>query len=109
MRQYRSRLRGMVFLLFPALFIFVACGSGQTPQEAAVTPTPAITPTPTLPTVKSALVHFTTQDHVRLAGWLYGHDGTKAIICSHELRSSKADWSNSAPWFAARGFMVLAY
>jgi len=115
MRHDRLQLRGVVCLLLPVFFILSACGSGPRPQQAAVTPTPmitptpAITPTPTLPTVKSTLVHFTTQDHVQLAGWLYGHGGTTAIICSHEFRSTKADWSDSAPWLAARSFMVLAY
>jgi len=95
--------------------MFAACSSGSAPQQAAASPTPvitptlAITPTPTPPNVKSAMVHFTTQDHVQLAGMLYGDDGTTAIVCSHELRGTKADWSDSAPWFAARGFMVLAY
>lgn len=115
MRHYRPQLRGMVFLLFPAFFIFAACGSGPTPQQAAatptpmITPTPAITPTPTPPNVPSAPVHFTTQDHVQLAGVLYGNGKTTAIICSHEWRGTKDEWSDSAPWFAARGFMVLAY
>lgn len=121
MRHYRLRLRGTLFQLFPTLLLFAACGSVPSPQKAAVTstpmitptlaisPTPAVTPTPTLPNVESTPVHFTTQDHIQLAGLLYGHGGTTAIICSHELRGTKADWSNSAPWFAARGFMVLAY
>jgi len=68
-----------------------------------------MTPTPTLPLVPSKLVHFTTQDHVRLAGLLYGHGGTTAIVCSHMWPDSKADWFDAAPWFAARGFLVLAY
>jgi pimeloyl-ACP methyl ester carboxylesterase len=115
MRQYRSGFRGIVLLFFSALWMFAACGTGANPQKAAVTPTATITPTlaitatPTPPNVKSTLVHFTTQDHVQLAGLLYGNGGTTAIICSHELRGTKADWSDSAPWFAARGFMVLAY
>lgn len=54
-------------------------------------------------------MHFTTQDHVQLAGWLFGKGGTTAIICSHELRGTKQDWSEGAPWLAARGYMVLAY
>lgn len=54
-------------------------------------------------------MQFTTQDHVQLAGVLYGNNSTTAIICSHEHPGSKAQWSDSAPWFAARGFMVLAY
>ena len=105
----------MLFLLIPVLLVLVACGAKPVPQQAAatptpvITPTPAITPTPTLPEVASTMVHFTTSDHVQIGGLLYGKSGTTAIICSHELRSTKADWSDSAPWFAARGFMVLAY
>src|SRR6266567_2559602 len=103
MRQYRLRRTGMLFLLFPALFVLAACGSQPPPQQAAATPTP------TLPEVASALVHFSTMDHVQLGGLLYGKGGRTAIICSHQFPSTKVDWSDSAPWFAARGFMVLAY
>jgi len=65
--------------------------------------------TPTTIPVPSTLVHFTTQDHVRLAGLLDGHGGMTAIVCSHMWPSSKADWFAAAPWLAARGFLVLAY
>src|SRR6266702_4367610 len=115
MRQYRLRRTGMLFLLFPALFVLAACGPQPPPQQAAatptlvMTPTPALTPTPTLPEVASAMVHFSTMDHVQLGGLLYGKGGRTAIICSHQFPSTKVDWSDSAPWFAARGFMVLAY
>ncbi len=107
MRRDRLRRTSMLFLLFPALFMLIACGSKPAPQQAATTPTPVMTPT--LPEVASTLVHFTTSDHVQLGGLFSGKGGTTAIICSHELRSTKADWSDSAPWFAARGFLVLAY
>ena len=115
MRRHRLQRTGMLFLLFPALFMLIACGSKPASQQAAatptpvITPTPAITPTPTLPEVASTLVHFTTGDHVQLGGLLYGKGGRTAIICSHQFPSTKVDWSDSAPWFAARGFMVLAY
>ncbi len=115
MRQHKVRLRKIVFLLLPTLFMLAACGSGSATGKATVTsaptfiPTPTPTPAPTMPTVPSVEVHFTTQDHVQLAGVLYGTGGTTALICSHEHPGSKAQWSDSAPWFAARGFMVLAY
>src|SRR5690349_14083388 len=114
-RHRKVRLRKIVFLLLPTLFILAACGSGSATPQATVTsmptstPTPTPTPAPTMPTVPSVPVHFTTQDHVQLAGILYGNGGTTAIICSHEHPGSKAQWGDSAPWFAARGFMVLAY
>ncbi len=113
--QHKIGLKKTVFLLLPTLFILAACGSGPTTGQATATPVPTSTPkptptpAPTMPTVPSVPVHFTTQDHVQLAGVLYGNGGTTAIICSHEHPGSKAEWSNSAPWFAARGFMVLAY
>jgi esterase/lipase len=55
-------------------------------------------------------VHFFTQDHVQLAGLLYGK-GKTAIICSHETRTSKIIWSASGmpQRLAERGYMVLAY
>ena len=114
-QRLKPRLRERVFLLLPALFIFAACGSAPVQRQTAVPPTPTVTsrptltPIPTLPNVPGTPVHFTTQDHVQLAGALYGNGGTTAIICSHEHPGSKADWSDSAPWLAARGFMVLAY
>jgi pimeloyl-ACP methyl ester carboxylesterase len=72
-------------------------------------PTAQLTVTPTIPPVLSKPVHFTTQDHVRLAGLLYGQGGTTALVCSHMWPASKADWVAAAPWFAAHGFLVLAY
>jgi alpha/beta superfamily hydrolase len=109
MHQHQLRRTGMIALLISALLLLAACGSNAVPQQAAATSPPAITPTPTLPTVPRTLVHFTTQDHVLLAGWLYGRGSTTAIVCSHMWPDSKADWFDSAPWFAAHGFMVLAY
>lgn len=115
MRQYRLRATGMLFPLFTVFIVLSACGSQKASQQTATTPkpkitqTPAITPTPTLPNVPSSQVHFSTQDHIQLAGVLYGASKTTAIICSHERPGTKADWSDSAPWFAARGFLVLAY
>jgi len=115
MRRYRPQLRKIVLFLLPALFIFVACDSGPATRQAAITPTPTITliptltPVPTAPNVPGVPVQFTTQDHVQLAGVLYGNGGTTAIICSHEHPGSKAQWNDSVPWFAARGYMVLAY
>jgi uncharacterized protein len=109
MQRHPLRRTGMIALPISALLLLAACGSNAVPQQAAATSPPAITPTPMLPTVPRTLVHFTTQDHVLLAGWLYGRGSTTAIICLHEHPGSKADWSYSAPWFAARGFMVLAY
>lgn len=109
MQRHRLRRTEMIVLLVSVFLLPAACGSNAAPQQSAATPAPAITPTPTLPTVPRTLVHFTTQDHVLLAGWLYGHVSTTAIICSHEHPGTKAEWSDSAPWFAARGYMVLAY
>ncbi len=109
MRQYRLLQSGMARLFTLAFLLLTACGSGSTQQRAASMPTPQMTLIPTIPPVLSKLVHFTTQDHVRLAGLLYGHGGTTAIVCSHMWPDSKADWFAAAPWFAARGFMVLAY
>jgi len=69
-----------------------------------------MTPTPTTPVVPSRLVHFSTSDHVQLAGLLFGH-GKTAVVCSHELHTTKAIWSQSGivPLLALRGYMVLAY
>jgi uncharacterized protein len=109
MLQKRLLQSRIAFLFVLALLMLTACGSGSTQQKVTATPTPQITLTPTTPPVPSKLVHFTTQDHVRLAGLLYGHGGTTALVCSHMWPSSKADWFAAAPWFAAHGFMILAY
>jgi pimeloyl-ACP methyl ester carboxylesterase len=109
--------RRMILLLLPCLLLPAACRSGSVPQQAAgtMTPRPTLTstsapkPLPTVPNIAGVPVHFSTQDHVQLAGWLYGKSGTTAIICSHEHPGSKAQWSDSAPWFAAHDYLVLAY
>lgn len=114
----RLSILGRIILLFlPGLLLLAACSSGSVSQKAAVTVTPRPTPTstsaptplPTAPNIPGVEVNFSTEDHVRLAGLLYGKSGTTAIICSHEHPGSKAQWSDSAPWFAARGYLVLAY
>ncbi|HLJ36401.1 MAG TPA: alpha/beta hydrolase [Ktedonobacteraceae bacterium] len=105
---------GLLSLVFLLLFL-VACSSGSLSQSTSVptphpTPTPGITPTPTIPSVPSRLVHFSTADHIQLAGLLYG-SGKTAVICSHELRTSKIIWGDSGipQRLALRGYLVLAY
>jgi dienelactone hydrolase len=101
--------------LMGLLFLLASCGSGTPSQPASLptprpTPTLGITPTPTIPTVSSRLVHFLTSDHVQLTGLLYGH-GKTAVICSHELRTTKIIWSESGivQRLAVRGYLALAY
>ncbi|MBA2287863.1 MAG: alpha/beta hydrolase [Ktedonobacteraceae bacterium] len=107
----RTHLIPLILLLL----ILAACGaSGSSQPAAAPSPSPiptiGITPTPTIPDIPAREVHFLTSDHVRLAGQLYGQ-GTTAVICSHELHTTKAIWSASgiAQRLAARGYLVLAY
>lgn len=104
----------LLFLL-SLLLLFAACSSGTASPPAAVatsnpSPTPGITPTPTIPAVASRPVHFSTADHVQLGGPLYGN-GKTAVICSHELHTTKAIWSASGipQRLALRGYQVLAY
>ncbi len=109
MQWSQLRPTGRAFLLVCALFMFVACGS-EMPSSPASVSTPHPTPTPTTPVVPSRLVHFSTSDHVQLAGVLFGH-GKTAVVCSHELHTTKAIWSQSriVPLLALHGYMVLAY
>ncbi|MDQ2716766.1 MAG: alpha/beta fold hydrolase [Chloroflexota bacterium] len=109
----RTHLIPLVLLLL----ILVACNAGGPSHTASApspkttpTPTMGITPTPTIPDIPAREVHFLTSDHVRLAGLLYGH-GTTAVICSHELHTTRVIWSASgiAQRLAARGYLVLAY
>jgi uncharacterized protein len=109
MRWSHLRRTGRVVLLISALFVLGACGSG-TPSSPTSVSTPQATPSPTTPVVPSHLVHFLTSDHVQLAGLLFGH-GKTAVVCSHELHTTKAIWSQSrlVPLLALHGYMVLAY
>lgn len=103
--------RPSLWLLMLALLLLAACGSGPASQATpSPTPTPGITPTATIPAVPSRLVHFQTADHIQLAGLLYGQ-GKTAVICSHQLRTTKAIWSESGmPQRLVRlGYLVLAY
>src|SRR5712691_8333502 len=91
------------------LAVLAACGSGQGPSGSAAVSTPLATPTPTEPPVPRTTVSFRTADHLKLDGLLY-HDGAKtAIICMHGLAGDKSEWVDAAPWFASRGYMVLAF
>ena len=97
--------RGLPLLC--ALLLLVACGSGPAAQA---TPTPTLPPLPSVPTVKSTAVHFSTSDHVTLAGQLFGQ-GKTAVICSHMLDTGEEIWiANGIPQrLAQRGYMVLTY
>jgi esterase/lipase len=105
--------RSSLFLSILLLIALAACSSGttsSTPAPARITPTPAITPTPTIPAVPTRSVHFLTPDHIQLAGLLYGQ-GKTAVICSHELRATKAIWglTGIAQRLVQHGYAVLAY
>ncbi len=111
MQRRWTQQAGNAFLLALALCVFAACSSG-TSSTSVTTPTPTrgVTPTPTLPPVPSHPVNFLTQDHVQLAGLLYGQ-GKTAVICSHELRTTKAIWDGSeiVRQLVSHGYQVLAY
>ncbi|GER91230.1 hypothetical protein KDW_53920 [Dictyobacter vulcani] len=47
------------------------------------------TPTPTVPVVPRKDVTFTTADHIKLTGWLYG-SGTNVIVLSLVPTSGKS-------------------
>lgn len=109
--------RATLFLVIALLFLLISCRS-ETVSYPTLSPTPNTkptqgfmpTPTATIPDVPSRAVQFMTSDHIQLAGLLYGH-GRTAVICSHELHTTKAIWSNSgvAQRLAALGYIVLAY
>jgi uncharacterized protein len=108
---------GVALVLVPALVGLIACGDDDSPDEAsaestattaASTTTTSTAPTTTAPDVPTEDVTITTADGLDLVGCLYG-EGSTAIVCSHESRSSKADFATAGPVLAAEGFMVLAY
>jgi uncharacterized protein len=97
----RSHLWGLLLLLV----LLAGCDA-----SASQTTTVNTTPTPTIPPVPSRMVHFQTSDHIQLAGLLYGQ-GKTAVICSHQLDTTKAIWdlTGMPQRLAARGYLVLAY
>src|SRR5258708_1662410 len=70
-RMHCSRLlmagRGLPLLC--ALLLLVGCSSGPAQQA---TSSPALSPLPSVPVVTSTVVHFSTSDHIRLAGRIFG-------------------------------------
>ena len=100
-----------VVALVLALAGLAACG-GTSPATATQptpipTPTPFPTPTATL-TVPSRDVTFTTSDHMRLAGTLFGH-GKTVVIFSNQTDTLAWNWTPIAQQFAARGYAALCY
>ena len=109
--------RARLLLLICLLLLLAGCSSGTASQPVVSAtpsptdkPTPIIAPTPTIPSVPARIVHFTTSDHVQLAGLLYGH-GKTMVICSHQFHTTKAIWSESGipQRLAVLGYQVLAY
>jgi pimeloyl-ACP methyl ester carboxylesterase len=104
------KLTRLVFLM-SLLLVFASCGLGSTSQPAKVaTPEPTVPPVPTPPNIPSREISFTTSDHVKLTGLLYGQ-GKTMVICSHQNQSSLADWRGSGipERLAALGYQVLLY
>jgi uncharacterized protein len=112
MRRSQLRLPGRALplcLALVALVVLAACGSGPGSSGTVGALTPPETPTPTEPHVPRMVVYFTTADHLKLDGWLYQEAARTALICAHGLAGDKSEWVDAAPWFAARGYMVLAF
>jgi pimeloyl-ACP methyl ester carboxylesterase len=104
------RILRLLLLVFP-LLILAACGSDVAQQPAQVaTPTPTLIPIPTTPNIPARSVSFTTEDHVKLVGQLYGQ-GKTMVICSHMKGTSLAVWRDSGipQRLAAQGYQVLLY
>lgn len=112
MQRFEVQLRGRVQRLCQLLLllaILVACGSGRGPSGSTVVSTPPETLTPTAPPIPRTAVYFRTADHLQLDGWLYQDGAKTAIVCLHGLAGDKSEWVDAAPWFAVRGYMVLAF
>jgi pimeloyl-ACP methyl ester carboxylesterase len=104
------KITRLLLLVFP-LLILAACGSDMTTQNTKVAPpTPTIIPVPTTPNVPARSVSFTTEDHVKLTGELYGQ-GKTGVICSHMRGTSLAIWRDSGipQRLATLGYQVLLY
>ena len=104
------KLTRLVFLI-SFLLVLTSCGLGSaSPSAQVATPEPTIPLVPTSPNIPSHVISFTTSDHVKLDGLLYGQ-GKTMVICSHMNDSSLADWRDSGipERLAALGYQVLAY
>lgn len=100
-----------LLILVSSLLVFAGCGSGTpSPLAQGATPTSTFAPVPTTPAVPARVVSFTTSDHVKLDGLLYGQ-GKTMVICSHMSETSLAIWKDSGipQRLAVLGYQVLAY
>jgi len=93
------------------LGVLVGCGGPAPTGTGVQTPKAPATmePMPSPPKVERATVRFLTEDKIELVGWVYGQGKTTAVICLHMYPESRKDWESSAPFLAARGYMVLAF
>ncbi|MBV9229620.1 MAG: alpha/beta fold hydrolase [Chloroflexi bacterium] len=104
------KLARLVFLV-SFLLVLASCGPGRaSPSAQMATPQPTVPPVPTPPKIPFHEISFTTSDHVKLLGLLYGQ-GKTMIICSHMSQSTLADWRESGipERLAALGYQVLLY
>jgi pimeloyl-ACP methyl ester carboxylesterase len=110
---HRWRLGAAALIVSLAPVALAACGDDDTeaddaPADTTTSEATTTTTTAPIPDVAREEVTFSTSDGVELAGTLYG-EGTTAIVCSHMLRGSRADFAGGAPRLAAEGYLVLAY
>lgn len=109
MRFARAVLAAIALVLM--LVGITACAGASSTSAAQSTPIPTPTPFPT-PTstlvVPSHDITFTTNDHIRLAGTLFGQ-GKTTVIFSNQTDTLSWNWTPIAQQFAARGYAVLCY
>src|SRR5215831_9915775 len=115
-RRTGRRFRPVVALLAVAAGVAVAaslaaCGTGASNAHVA-TPSPRPSPPAATATATPAVVtrdvSFTTADHLKLTGILFGA-GHTAIVFSNQTDTSASDWAPIARAFAARGYLALTY
>jgi pimeloyl-ACP methyl ester carboxylesterase len=99
-------------LLFSLAFLITACGSG-TGSPGALSPPPATPTGESASTSPNALVRpvsFTTSDHLRLSGLVYGH-GKTMIICTHMVDTTEDIWIDTGmpQHLATLGYSVLLF
>lgn len=91
------------------LVLLPLCSGCNSTTVTPPQPTAAVAPTVQL-NMPSVPVHFTTSDHVQLAGALYGH-GKTAVICSHMFGTTDNIWVGTGlpQRLATLGYQVLIY
>jgi alpha/beta superfamily hydrolase len=119
MEKYRQFVRKLTLLL---IIVFLSgCGVVQTTPTPMASPTftPTPVPTPTItpiPSFDSEEISFTTEDGLKIYGYIYRGGGDLAVILAHQRARSRPgppetqnSWQYFAELLATKGYTVLTF